>query len=297
MKEIIIASLIQDIARQIATVYEDQTLCTQYAWWCLEHITQQKKINLITQRSIALTGEQQAQLSQMLDQLITDKKPLQYILGSVPFCDIDILVKSPTLIPRPETEEWCSNLIDQLKKLDDQRLQILELCVGSGCIALALAQAFNHASILATDIADEALALAQKNAAHNNITNVSFIHSDVYTNIPTKHQFDIIVSNPPYISEDEWRLLEPSVKDWEDKRALVAPDDGFEIIKEIIAGAAARIKPNKDMASLGIPQLMIEIGYTQAKRTVQLMNDAGLIDICVYKDLEQKDRVVTARVK
>lgn len=286
-----IAQLARDIEQQLLTIYDDATLCRQYAWWLLEALTKQNKAQLIIAEKIKLSAAQEEQLNQWLDELIKQHKPLQYILGSVPFNDLEILVEPPILIPRPETEEWCLNLIEQLKKLPKKKLSILDLCSGSGCIALSLAKAFPAAHVYALDISEAAIALGKKNAQHNSITNVTFIQSDLFTNLPHNTRFDIIVSNPPYIARKAWEQLDESVKDWEDERALVANDDGLALIKKIISQSRTYLR-----ATPGIPNLLIEIGYDQGPAVVELFKRDGFVQAQILKDLEGKDRVVQGRV-
>ncbi len=276
--------------------FSDSTLCQQYAWWTLEAITQKDQVHLIAAGDITLTPEQEALLADWCKKMIDEHMPIAYLLGMVPFNDIEILVQPPTLIPRPETEEWTVQLITDLQKLTNKDITIFEPCTGTGCIALALAHALPQAMVWATDISLLALALAHKNARHNNIENVTFVHSDLFQNIPKTIRADIIVVNPPYISEQEWQILDQSVIKWEDKHALVAPDNGLAIIQEIIAQAPYLLQKNKELSQYEIPQVMIEIGYEQADTVVALMKDAHYNAIHVHKDLEGKNRVVSGRV-
>ena len=287
---------INNIRHRLAVYDHDDTLCQQYAWWILQAICEKSKTELIAQETVMLSHEQREQLDEWLDQLIHDKKPLQYILGSVPFADCDILVEPPTLIPRPETEEWCLHIIEHLKLLDNQKITILDLCTGSGCIAIALAHHLPLVEIVATDITDSALALTKKNIEHNKLINITCIKSDLFASIPQGMQFDLIVSNPPYISQTEQVKLDESVTQWEDHKALFAADNGLAIIKQIIAQAPLFIKPNNEMKNKNIPQLVMEIDYTQGAAVKNLMEAAGYNDILVHKDLEGKDRFVTGRV-
>jgi len=271
-------------------------VCDQYAWWTLETILGQKKEDLIAQQTIELTDEQLTLLGEWLDKLVKKHMPIQYLIGSVPFNGVEILVKPPTLIPRPETEEWTIKLIKQLKSVDTTNLNILEIGTGTGCIALALAKAFPDAQIFATDIADKALALANENATRNGIVNAIFVKADVYDGVPKDMKYDLIVSNPPYIAEKEWKQLDRSVTTWEDKRALVAEHEGYAIIEKIINEAPQWLRQNKLLEKAGIPQLIIEIGFAQAAGTVDLMKQAGYTNITVHKDLEEKDRVVSGSI-
>ncbi|MEX0940185.1 MAG: peptide chain release factor N(5)-glutamine methyltransferase [Candidatus Babeliales bacterium] len=288
--------LIQEIADQLKHIYEDVVEQQQVAWWLLQAVTQKTKVQLIAQETVDLTEIQEATLKKWIQEHSQDLKPLQYILGSVPFCNLEILVEPPVLIPRPETEEWCCELIEQLKQLPDKNIMILDLCSGSGCIALALAKALPQATVIGTDISEHALALAQKNAQHNKLLNIKFLHSDIYDKIPQEYKFDLIVSNPPYIAPEEWQNLSPMVKKWEEKIALVADDQGLTIIRKIIDNAHNWLRQNPALTSLKIPQLIIEIGYKQGQVVKSYMENATFKNVQIKKDLSGKDRIVTGRL-
>jgi len=290
-----ITNLIVDIEQQLLTIYDDPVLCEQYAWWTIQAITQLSKTALVTQNNISLSQDQQAQLDDWLEKLITQQMPIAYLIGSVPFCDVDILVEPPTLIPRPETEEWCSDLINQLKTLHDKKITILDLCCGTGCIAIALACALPEAQIYASDISESAIALTQKNIAHNKLDNITVIKSDLFENLNINTQYDIIVSNPPYIAHSEWKTLNESVTRWEDKNALLADDDGLAIIKKIIMQSPAYIKDNKELAQKNIAQVIIEIDYSQGPIMRAYMRQHYYTDARIKKDLEGKDRIIMGR--
>lgn len=287
---------IKEIADNFKHLYEHREEQEQVAWWLLQAITSQSKAILIAHQDFELTQEQEQRLFQWIEQHKKKLKPLQYILGSVPFCNLDILVEPPILIPRPETEEWCCDLIQKLTTLSNQSLKILDLCTGSGCIALALAKAIPQAHILATDISEKALALAEKNANYNTINTVAFIKSDVYDQIPDQYRFELIVANPPYIAPQEWDQLSPMVRTWEDKAALVAQDEGLAIIKQIINGAPKFLIPHREFTSLSIPQLVIEIGHSQGQAVKNLMHNAGFNHIIIKQDLAGKDRLVMGTI-
>lgn len=291
-----VTTLIKEISEKIGAAYEDQTLCQQYAWWIVEAISNSSKTQLIANQTVMLSPAQQNRLGEWLEKLITRNMPLQYLIGSVPFNDLEILVEPPTLIPRPETEQWCLYIIEHLQQLENKKITILDLATGSGCIALALAHHFPQAEVIGTDISATALSLAQKNAEHNKITNITFLHSDLFQSIPVGTTCDIIISNPPYISPDEWKQLDKTVTQWEDRAALIAPDSGLAIIKKIIKQAPHFIKQNNDMKQKNIPSVVIEIGHQQGEQVRNLMEQAGYNEILVCKDLEKKDRFVLGRV-
>jgi release factor glutamine methyltransferase len=247
------------------------------------------------QREITLTQEQCDKLNHWIKSQVEHHIPLQYLLGSVPFIDCDILVEPPVLIPRPETEEWCLDLIKSLEQLPHQDFRILDLCTGSGCIAIALAKAFPHAHMYASDISDTALALAQKNAERNKVS-INLISSDLFTSMPRDLTFDIIVANPPYIAEHEWHKLDPSVKTWEDTTALIASDDGLGMIKQVITDSVAFLDHHSEITSYGIPSLMIEIGHTQGESVQRAFEKADYKNVEIKKDQYGKDRIAVGYI-
>jgi len=295
-KTIDIVVLTRQISKQLQSVYSDSILCQQYAWWILEAIIKKNKAELIAQEIIMLGPEQQSTINQWVDKLVNEKMPIQYLIGSVPFNGVEILVESPVLIPRPETEEWCLKLTKQLALLENRQITISDLCAGSGCIALALAKKLPQATVYASDLSQQAIALIKRNIAHNKILNVTALHSDLFVSIPLGMQFDLIVSNPPYVSLDEWKQLNKSVTIWEDSSALIADHDGLAIIEKIIIQAPQFIKSNSEIREKNIAQIVIEIGHQQGQAVIQLMEQAGYNNILVQKDLEEKDRTVSGRI-
>lgn len=291
-----VATYIHNLAKRLNAYYKDPVLSEQYAWWTLETITEKTRSQLLTSKEFQLSTEQEVRVEKWIRALIDEHMPIQYLIGQVPFCDLTIAVKKPILIPRPETEHWCAAIIEQcLHYRDAQPLRILDLCSGTGCIGLACAQALPTAQIVCVDNTLETVELGRLNAQQNNITNVTFVLSDLFEKL-IGMQFDLILTNPPYISEDEFLNLDRSVSEWEDKNALVADDSGYSLIKKIITQAVAYIRPNDTLAQLGIPQLLIEHGSTQSPQIVDLMRNAGYIHVRAHKDLSGKDRVVSGRL-
>ncbi len=267
----------------------------QYAWWLLEKLTNRSKSELLLQDDLALTTQQQAQLDHWLKEIVEQHKPIAYIMGTVPFGPLSIIVKPPVLIPRPETEEWALHLIDQIKKSNAQRLTILDLCAGSGCIALLFAHMLPDASIYATDICNDAVALAEQNKKALGLENITCIQSDLFNKMPDM-QFDLIVCNPPYITQQEYQQLAPSVANWEHKHALYADDEGLRVVKQIVDQAPQFIKANSLLQDHDIKQLYIEIGWQQGQNVKKLMQKKGYTAITIEKDSADKDRVVSGRI-
>lgn len=282
-------TLAHSLAQQLLPAYGEQHVAEHNAWFLLEHITQKNRAALIAHPELKLTPAQEDTLAAWVHDIVYNHKPIQYILGTVPFLDLTIKVQAPTLIPRPETEEWCATLIEKLKL--SRPATILDLCTGSGCIALALAQAFGESAVYASDISPEALELAQENARLNGITNVTFVLSDLYTEIPPQ-RFDLIVANPPYITPQEYASLDASVAQWEDKKALVADENGLKIIDEIIKKAPKFLQKTAPH----VPHVWIEIGYRQGISVSEIFKKYNF-EPTILQDLQGNDRVVTGTLK
>ena len=262
----------------------------------LEAITKKNRAELIVQRYLIFSKSKEKKLNLWLDKQINENMPLQYLLASIPFCSIEILVEPPTLIPRLETEYWCNELILKLKKIKGETLCVLDLCTGTGCIGLAIAKEFPHWKIYTTDISKKALQLTKKNMNHNKILNVKRLNTDIYEGIPDKLLFDLIVCNPPYITMEELKSLSPSVKNWEDHRALACGNNGLEIIEKIISKAKQYLRNNKALQEKDLPQILMEIGENQGIITKNLYLKYDFKNIKIQKDLSNKDRIITANL-
>ena len=281
----------------LKTIKEKLLSCKRYhesnaeqdAWYLLQKITGKTKSKLLIQKTINLTPTQKKTLTKWLKQITIDNKPIQYILETVPFCNITIKVKKPILIPRPETEYLCDLLIKKLNKVKNKKLRILDLCSGTGCIGLSIAKEFKNFHITCTDINPKAINLIKKNAELNNIKNVTIKKSDLYEELSGQN-FDLIISNPPYITEKEWEKLDKNIILWEDKNALVSDKQGLYLIEKIIKKAPFFLKRNNLLIKYKIPQLIIEIGEKQGKKALKIINFEKNVKGLIEKDIQQKDR-------
>lgn len=273
----------------INQIIEQTKLSRQQAWWLLEFVTGKNRAQLQFSDT-QLTPQEQEKLATYIQEISVHHKPLAYILGWVPFLDLKLIVTPPTLIPRPETEFWVEQLIAMIKNSGIEKLTILDIGTGSGCIALSLAHALPQSQVYAVDIAQSALALAQKNALQNNISNVTFIQSDLFSNLPTNLQFDLIVSNPPYI--DPAAKLDASVLDWEDHDALFASNHGLQIIEQIMMQTKNHLKRNDAIDY----QLIMEIDVSQGEVVKKLGIDCGFSHVEIHKDQFDRDRTVWIKV-
>lgn len=294
MKEKII-KIIDNIASRLSFIVNSKIQAKQEAWWMVEEITKKSESELLLEDFVELTPEQSKLLNLWLYQRVDERKPLQYILGYVPFCDLVIKTRPPVLIPRPETEEWTNWLIDLIQKKLSKKAQfkVLDLCSGSGCIALALGKAFPDSYIMGTDISQDAIRLSLENKKSNKIKNVDFVQSDLFGKIQKHNLFDLIVSNPPYLSEEEFEGLSDEVKNWEDEISLVAKHDGYYFYEKIISEAPAFLKVIRE-EDVKVPQIVFEIGYSQAEHIYNLLKSYKYSNIQVHKDLEGKDRWISA---
>lgn len=257
----------------------------QQALWILEEITKKSGVELLSYEDIYLTNEQEATLEKWVSLRVNEQMPIQYLLGHMPFLDLDILIEPPILIPRQETEEWVADLIKKLEPVCNERLEVLDIGTGSGCIALSLAKALPNSKIFSVDINSKAIELAKKNAKHNKINNANFFISDFYSKIPANQKFDLIVSNPPYISDEQWNNLDKVVRHWEDYHALVSTDNGFESFKTIIFNAKTFLKEDSILKKNGVFQLVLECGMGQNNKIVDFLESEKFYNISVCKDL------------
>lgn len=207
-------------------------------------------------------------------------EPVAYIVGEREFYGHCFKVTAAVLIPRPETE-----LLVELA-LARRPQRVLDLGCGSGCIAISIALACPHAQVLALDQSEAALALARENAAVLNAHNVQWHHSDWYAGVQGLH-FDLIVSNPPYVAEDDAHLAQGDLR-YEPRSALAAGGDGLASIRVIIAGARAHLAPGG--------WLLFEHGYDQSARCREMLVQAGFGDVQSWRDLAGIERVSGARV-
>lgn len=237
---------------------------------------------LLTWPEKNLTSKQIQQFEHYLG-LRSQGMPIAYITGTKDFWSFTLDVTSDTLIPRPETELLVECALEKIPALDKQN--ILDLGTGSGAIALAIASERSNANILATDFSLQALNIAEKNAARLKLSNVSFCQSHWFKNIP-EQQFDVIVSNPPYIAEND-PLLDENVRHYEPLTALLSDNNGLADISEIIEQSHYYLKPGG--------WLLFEHGYEQASSVQALFKKLKYCKINTLTDINHLPRVTIAQ--
>ena len=212
-------------------------------------------------------------------------EPTQYLVGSKEFYGRRFFVDARVLIPRSETELLVEAVLHDVKK--DAPSRVLDVCTGSGCIAVTIAAERPQASVWATDLMENALEVARSNAeALGAGARVTFMQGDLFAAVPLGPTFDVIVSNPPYVKTSELATLQKEVRQ-EPRVALDGGADGLDLIRRIAADALPRLKPGGLLA--------LEIGEDQGPATAELLTRAGCHEVRVELDLERRDRMVFGR--
>lgn len=208
-------------------------------------------------------------------------EPLQYITGSVEFYGLPFKVNKNVLIPRPETEILVETVINKLDK--SAGYSFLDIGTGSGIIPITLSRYFPSSSFTAIDKSKPALEVAEENAKINSAENITFVHADIKTDTIAQ-QFDIIVSNPPYVSLSEYKTLQHEITRYEPAEAVTDNNEGYDFYKLIIEKSDFMLKENG--------QLYFEVGKGQSEAISSMMSDNNFSDIEVVNDYQNIGRVV-----
>ncbi|MFA5157262.1 MAG: peptide chain release factor N(5)-glutamine methyltransferase [Candidatus Omnitrophota bacterium] len=245
-------------------------------------VLNRSRMSLYIDRDKLLTKDESGAIAAALKRRISGE-PLEYILGKTEFMGLEFKVSPAVLIPRPETEILVETVLSCC--IGGPCLKILDLGTGSGCIAVSLAKFLPDAEITAVDISKEALAIAAENARLNN-TKVNFMRSDLFSALPSS-KYDVIVSNPPYVSSGEITGLQPELKH-EPFIALAGGSDGLDFYRHIINVAPDHLEP----AGL----LIMEIGFGQRRDIEGLIKGSKKFEVMkIVKDYNNIDRVIAAR--
>lgn len=252
----------------------------------LSNLLKEDKSYLVIHKDREISGNIEADFLKFVERL-KQGEPVQYIIGKTEFYGLEFFVNSDVLIPQPDTEILVEEVIDIYNKSFsnyNENVTILDLCTGSGAIAVSLKKNLENTEVFASDISIKALEIAKKNADKNN-TEITFIESNLFENINTK--FDIIVSNPPYIERVVLKTLSEEVKH-EPVLALDGGEDGLDFYRKIAEEAKNYLKEN------GI--LAIEIGFDQKDSVTKLLEQEGYKDIYSKKDYSGNDRIVVGKI-
>ena len=276
------AEIIGYICSRIDTLYTKEE-CRRIARMAAAAWSSEKEVKFLTEPSEII---EIADLEQMCNEL-AEGRPIQYVVGRADFYGEEFVVREGVLIPRPETEELVSWALERAEAFANP--QIVDICTGSGCIAVALKKNLRSASVTAIDISDEALAIARENAVALQ-ADVEFIKDDVLSSLQSlaARRFDIVVSNPPYIPSSEQSAMHINVTRFEPHLALFVADDDPLIFYREIARRAREILTDEGV-------LLFEIHETLATNTASMLEKEGYTDIEIRNDFRQKPRMICCR--
>ena len=247
---------------------------------------------LVKQERQILPGDESEEKTRCYRQMIgrrAGRAPLQQILGEQEFMGLPFRVNEHVLTPRQDTETLVELV---LRERPDPSQSVLDLCTGSGCIALSRARLGGYRRVWASDLSEEALKVAEENAKGllkdpaESKAEFRLLKSDLFEGIPKEERFDILTSNPPYIPTEVIEGLEPEVRDHEPRMALDGDEDGLKFYRILAAEAGGFLNPG------GV--IYLEIGWDQGAKVEELLRQAGFQEIRTVKDLAGKDRVVRA---
>jgi release factor glutamine methyltransferase len=249
------------------------------------HVLKKQRIDLYTQFDWVVPQAQLEQLRALIKRAGAHE-PVAYLVGKTEFYSLELEIGPDCLIPRPETELLVQHAVEALRMRTGEQ-EVLDLCTGSACIAVALAKNHNQSHITASDISEPTLKTAQRNVQkHNLIERIELRQGDLFEPV-TGQVFDMIVSNPPYVSDSEYEKLEQNVKAFEPRLALHAGPKGLDLYERMLDQIDGFLNPEGT--------LMLEIGSTQGPALQAMLAQQGLFEeIQILKDFQGHDRVVVA---
>jgi len=248
-------------------------------------VLRKDKTFLVAHSEYELSGDEEKRFQEFIKRRAR-REPVQYITGRQEFYGLEFLVTSDVLIPRPETEIVVENAIEILG--EKKAARFCEVGVGSGCIAVSILKKLKTASAVGLDISEKALRVAAENAGRHEVSGrLELKTSDVFANLPGE-KFDLIISNPPYISRGELENLQPEVRGFEPIIALTDDNDGLMIIQKIVEGAPEFLKP--------AAFLLMEIGFDQSETARKMFSPQIWQSIEILPDLQNIPRTVKAQI-
>lgn len=267
--------LIRYIVSRLSDIYPPDE-CRDMAWWIAEEATGMSRTQL-------LCGCKDTKIIPNLEIILSrlrQKEPIQYIFGHTLWNGLDLAVTPATLIPRPETAELVEHVLHSTQDIAARPVRVLDIGTGSGCIAIALKKARLMWDVYGVDVSEDALAVARRNAAHNQ-TSVQFDRKDILSD--EIGDYYIIVSNPPYICEQEKADMERNVLDYEPAGALFVPDNDPLLFYRRIASLHKA------------PLLFFEINEAYGRDTTEILRAFGYTDIHLINDIYGKPRIVSGK--
>lgn len=251
----------------------------------LAHARGCRRIQLYTQYDEPLTEAQRSTMRDLVRRRVAHE-PVAYLVGRREFFSLEFVVTRDVLIPRPDTESLVMAALDLLKVRTSAR--VLDLCTGSGCIAIAVARNARQAQVVGVDVSPAAASVARQNVERLEVTErVQILEGDLFGPVAGQ-KFDVIVSNPPYITTAEMQALDPEVRQHEPHLALHGGADGLDFIRQIVAESGQSLEPNG--------WLLLELDPAQATPVTWLLKSAGFVNVSVINDLAGSARVVKGQL-
>lgn len=249
----------------------------------LAHALSTTRIQLVVDAKRPLDADELARFRELVKRRRL-REPVAYILGSREFYGRAFRVDARVLVPRPDTETLVEVGLDRTRHIA-LAMRALDLCTGSGCVAISLARERPTSQVLGTDISLDALAVARDNALRLGAYNLAFCAGDLFESFDPNLRFDLVTANPPYVVSSEIDSLQPEICCHEPRVALDGGEDGMDILRRIVAGASAHLTP------AGV--LAVEVGAGSAPAVAQLFAQAGFEQITVVRDYARIERVVS----
>ena len=277
-----IQSTINYIKKELNTIYSSRET-ESISYILLEHVLDYSRMQIQFSKTETLEQNTLEQVKNFVEELKTNK-PIQYVLGEADFYELKFKVNEHTLIPRPETEELVHAIINENKSTN---LTILDIGTGSGCIPICLAKNLNQAKISTADISEKAIETAKENAKLNDVE-ISFYNRDILKWMDFNwEKYDIIVSNPPYVTEAEKEKMEKNVLKYEPHTALFVSDhDPLIFYRTISELAISHLKKGG--------KLYFEINESLGNEMKELLKEKGFTNILLHKDINGKNRMMSA---
>ncbi len=249
----------------------------------LAHILHLRRIDLYLQFERILTPEELSRYKQVILRRVR-MEPVQYITGEQEFMGLTFRVTPAVLIPRPETELLVEQVLREFPEKNES-IPVLDVGTGSGAIALSLAHFRPRWQILAIDSSAAALEVAQTNARQLQLSNVRFLHADALQfTVPPEKRFSLIVSNPPYVSRQDFQKLHPQVREYEPREALLAGEEGMDFYRQFLPRLPELLTPGG--------RIYLEMGYDQKEKLVKLLNQLNFPKVQFTRDYRNIDRIV-----
>jgi release factor glutamine methyltransferase len=275
-----VGAWLRDAAERLAPVTETPRLDAEIL---LASVLGYSRARLLASNRDQLEATARDQAEELLRSRL-DHEPIAYILGEWEFYSLTLKVRPPMLVPRPETEHLVEAALEHLT--DCASARVLDLCTGTGCVALAIAHNAPQSSVTATDLNRDAVGLAEENTRFLGCRLEAY-HGDLFHALPEgTPPFDVIVSNPPYVPDAEWDTLSPVIRHHEDRAALLGGTDGLDLVRTIINDAPAHLVHGGLLA--------LEVGEGQAEDTARYLTQRGFSSCGFVKDLQDIPRIVRA---